>query len=1130
VSRVGSRPMMINHVIFFFLIICTTFLGSVCATVQHVCSDAKFGDTLHLQCPARTVITSVQFASLSTKIGGSCSTTPLKQDTTSNYGCQRSINAEGLVGASCLFNSSCTLMVSTSQFAFISSTCTSTETQNLRLAVNVTCGAIPPPRLNVPAPTCGGAVNGGIARLSCAPYGPDYVISDVQFAAYGQPQGRCNAFNTSSLFNTPGNCASIDSMFVVQAACLGRKSCAISVESSLFSKFSKNYVGALVKDTSCGTSNPDLSRWLFVQASCSVPDSSSRYQLFYASGVQVSSVTSSASLACLNPNMVISSVDFLSLGEIQGSFYEPIGSSVSLGNLLPVNFSASVPEFLNPPENYKYNTKACVACSYASTQVGKSSCLMAKNCTVKATLSLATDAYKDCWYRDKWSPSLFIQGRCFGCAPGSAFTSYGKSLDCSPCPLGFYSDEVGGRRCLQTPNGAQPTTAKGSGVYASFAAGGYTTCEPGKFYIFPGPSSSGLSAACQTCADGTISEPFPFPTRCTSCQGGQEPQERRRCTDCPFGWFSQLGDNSCTISPPGAFPSSQMGSGTLVTVRAAGFTECPPGTFNPEAGGATCSVCGRGTFSKAGASSCLLAPPGTMVDSDGMESTTPCPIGTHSAVAGSVGCLPCSYPKSNSHPGMADCPNINMSVSTGNLAAVLTVTLFVFCACIASTGRDMGPKILANVAFPALDVFSDLSYILTSSYYSFWLFGLSVVAYSYGIPYFASFLIENRIGPNLWLWPYKRAYWLGYSKSNDPIYFATVNGQRLLNLDSHSNLALVLVEAAIWLIALAAQALTLLIWPVFSGMYFFLQAFWFVLGAYLHMTKLLSIGSVWNCWVYTWRGFVVDIFTTDVVFDTEEHNTSLRNEFYFETLPQFCLQIANNTLIETWSPVAIFSAAFSIVMAGNGIYRILYFSVLLDEPLALFQIPTGNLLRLGMTTPIKFDLILDTRMPSCKRSYTSSPSPLSLLQRKTSLASSIHQSTGNAGLASLGPPMLYEARAVFYRFFQKYVPIDGVVSEQDTREAVDQLLDLPQYSGAEEELFADVVGELYGMHPREQVLKHAQDRIPVAVAIATGGSESGNATRVSTFEMSNPIAAAAAGAGATTNTAPPAAPKRISML
>jgi hypothetical protein len=95
--------------------------------------------------------------------------------------------------------------------------------------------------------------------------------------------------------------------------------------------------------------------------------------------------------------------------------------------------------------------------------------------------------------------------------------------------------------------------------------------------------------------------------------------------------------------------------------------------------------------------------------------------------------------------------------------------------------------------------------------------------------------------------------------------------------------------------------------------------FWYFFGIFLHLTKTLTIGNVWNLW---FRVFTLsNEMDTDVVVDTAELNEGLFYEFLLESIPQFALQVTNNSLLNEWSTISIFSITFSIYMTISGFFR-----------------------------------------------------------------------------------------------------------------------------------------------------------------------------------------------------------------
>ncbi|KAJ1392023.1 Glycoside hydrolase, family 35 [Sesbania bispinosa] len=78
-------------------------------------------------------------------------------------------------------------------------------------------------------------------------------ISEIQFASYGDPQGKCGSFQK-------GEWESRDSTTVVERACIGKDSCSIDVTSSTFGIRKGGTNGQLAVQLLCDGSNPEDGR------------------------------------------------------------------------------------------------------------------------------------------------------------------------------------------------------------------------------------------------------------------------------------------------------------------------------------------------------------------------------------------------------------------------------------------------------------------------------------------------------------------------------------------------------------------------------------------------------------------------------------------------------------------------------------------------------------------------------------------------------------------------------------------------------------------------------------------------------------------------------------------------------
>ena len=108
--------------------------------------------------------------------------------------------------------------------------------------------------------------------------------------------------------------------------------------------------------------------------------------------------------------------------------------------------------------------------------------------------------------------------------------------------------------------------------------------------------------------------------------------------------------------------------------------------------------------------------------------------------------------------------------------------------------------------------------------------------------------------------------------------------------------------------------------------------FWFCIGLVLQMTKLLSLGRLWNMWFFCWAGDVkysVPIirrkddphhkqFSEDI--DTEDFNWSTFFHTVCETFPMLIYQVFNSVLLNEFNFVAI----LSIICSGFIVVKILW--------------------------------------------------------------------------------------------------------------------------------------------------------------------------------------------------------------
>jgi hypothetical protein len=148
----------------------------------------------------------------------------------------------------------------------------------------------------------------------------------------------------------------------------------------------------------------------------------------------------------------------------------------------------------------------------------------------------------------------------------------------------------------------------------------------------------------------------------------------------------------------------------------------------------------------------------------------------------------------------------------------------------------------------------------------------------------------------------------------------TFNGYKsTLIFDVHDNAHKLLWLFVVWTIFITVQLIYCII-RFFVGIPdIIFMLFWFIVGIFLFQTKTLAIGVVWNFWMFCWTGG--DEQRTKALIDVAFFNESVFNEFIIEALPQLVIQSINNNRTGTFSPIAVFSIAFSGYLIFNGLVR-----------------------------------------------------------------------------------------------------------------------------------------------------------------------------------------------------------------
>jgi outer membrane protein assembly factor BamB len=333
----------------------------------------------------------------------------------------------------------------------------------------------------------------------------------------------------------------------------------------------------------------------------------------------------------------------------------------------------------------------------------------------------------------------------------------------------------------------------------------------------------------------------------------------------------------------------------------------------------------------------------------------------------SLECALCEFPFTNNKDGSTDCSLFCLCWTTDIVIAVVVSMIGIFLVSLffSKTNRLV---LLMILTFPTIDVFSDIAYLGTNKFYHIAIFALGVASFcSTGMIFLFRITKSGLVFKSpLLIWrdpPFpllpdclKRAVNDKHEtietdskleadsvhKDTDNIVLETT--QPPLKRTFCENLNVVRKQYAFfkehpelhfWILEVIYVVLVIiplmLLW-LFTKLGLLLVVFlslplmflWLLLGVFFHMTKAFCIGSIWNFWHRVWLGGSEE-YSTSISFDTAELNEGLFQEFLLESLPQFILQVVNNTLLHEWTAIGIISTTVSIYMALNGFYKFLYF-------------------------------------------------------------------------------------------------------------------------------------------------------------------------------------------------------------
>ena len=259
-------------------------------------------------------------------------------------------------------------------------------------------------------------------------------------------------------------------------------------------------------------------------------------------------------------------------------------------------------------------------------------------------------------------------------------------------------------------------------------------------------------------------------------------------------------------------------------------------------------------------------------------------------------CKKCDYPYISSTYDPEECYFVWINLNEAQISSMTSVLAFFYLLGFllmknkkGNVSYEMAFGLFLYTLMPALDVFTDLVYLMTTQMANSIVFAL--IVFFCGVPciLFFKFLTERKCATPRLLAP----SWFSLRCSDG-------------NIDNF---------AASLLIAV----------PVYFAN-FFLLLFWATIGSYAWMTKLFSINNVQDQWIMLWTGKPNPHAHPDPeeTVDAEVLNESAFDELIYKTLGQICVQAVNNSYSAQWGFETYASFAVSVLTTLDGIYQFLY--------------------------------------------------------------------------------------------------------------------------------------------------------------------------------------------------------------
>jgi hypothetical protein len=243
--------------------------------------------------------------------------------------------------------------------------------------------------------------------------------------------------------------------------------------------------------------------------------------------------------------------------------------------------------------------------------------------------------------------------------------------------------------------------------------------------------------------------------------------------------------------------------------------------------------------------------------------------------------------------GQTECSAVYLQANSAAWGAIMGFFALLFFCGIANVESKFRAAVFAIMLFPAMDICSDIIYIISNPFISPVFFGLVVASFFLSNGSFIKKLYDDgavpftvRFYPGFRYGLVKNLWWLGQRSG-----YPTIDGElSSLVFDNNDDIMKLFSFIFLWLALIVMQFLTISTFALWMLVTSPLLLLLFIPGVICFQTKVIAVGIVYNTFMYYWTAGDFIRKSDDYKVDPALLNEAIFAEFMFETMPQ-CKEI-----------------------------------------------------------------------------------------------------------------------------------------------------------------------------------------------------------------------------------------------